>query len=78
MQSVKRSWYEAWTNILIGYGVNYVANLIILPMFGFTSLTVAKNLELGVIYTVISLLRQFCVRRWFNKKDGDKNATAKQ
>lgn len=69
MQSVKRSWGEAWVNIFIGYTINYIANLIILPLFGFTSLTPSKNLIIGVVYTAISLFRQFCIRRWFTKGD---------
>jgi hypothetical protein len=71
MQTVKRSWWEAWSNIFIGFAINFVANLAILPLFGFNNLTVSKNLWLGVIYTGISLLRQFCIRRWFNKNDDE-------
>jgi len=58
-----------WTNIFIGYSINFVANILILPLFGFNTLTVKKNLILGVIYTGISLTRSYCVRRWFNKND---------
>ena len=68
-QSRRRSWKEAWSNIFIGFGINFVANLIILPLFGFTSLTMGKNFTLGILYTGISLLRTYCIRRWFNKKD---------
>ena len=68
-QSIKRSWLESWSNIFIGFGINYVANLVILPLFGFTTLTAEKNLILGVLYTGISLIRSFCIRRWFNKGD---------
>lgn len=68
-QTIKRSWKEAWSNIGIGFGINFIANITILPLFGFTSLTVEKNFALGVIYTGISLLRTFCIRRWFNKGD---------
>jgi hypothetical protein len=68
-QIVKRSWLESWTNIFIGFAINFIANLVILPLFGFNSLTVEKNLILGVLYTGISLLRSFGIRRWFNKND---------
>ena len=68
-QSKIRSFGEAWVNIGIGYIVNLIANLLILPLFGFTSLTVGKSLLIGVIYTFISLARTYCVRRWFNKGD---------
>ena len=69
MQSIKRSWAESWSNIAIGFAINYLANILILPLFGFKSLTWEKNIILGIIYTGISLLRSFCIRRWFNRKD---------
>jgi hypothetical protein len=69
MQSVKRSWLESWSNIFIGFGINFTANMVILPLFGFKDLTVEKNLVLGILYTIISLLRSFCIRRWFNRND---------
>ena len=67
-QSIKRSWKEAWTNIFIGYTINFVANMLILPFF-VKDFTISDNLILGVIYTVISLLRSFCIRRFFNRGD---------
>jgi len=69
MQTIKRSWAESWSNIFIGFSINFIANMIILPCFGFKSLTPGKNFILGLIYTIISLLRSFCIRRWYNKKD---------
>jgi len=69
MQTIKRSWAESWTNILIGFSINSIANFMILPLFGFTSLTWQKNIYLGIIYTGISLLRSFCIRRMFNRGD---------
>jgi hypothetical protein len=65
-QTVKGSWVEAWANIAIGFGINYVANLLILPLFGFTALTWGKNLFIGILYTFISLARSFVLRRVFN------------
>ena len=53
-------------NIAVGFTINYCANLIILPLFGFASLTPGKNFIIGLLYTVISLVRQFVIRRWFN------------
>jgi hypothetical protein len=69
MQTKKRSWQEAWVNIFIGYTINFTANLVILPLFGFTSLSVKKNIVIGALYTIVSLLRQYIIRRWFNKND---------
>lgn len=68
MQSVKRSWAEAWINVAIGYSVNFVANLTVFPMFGY-NVTIHDNLIIGVIFTGISVLRSFMIRRIFTKKD---------
>lgn len=65
-QSVRRSWAEAWSNIAIGYSINFIANLLIFPLFGY-NISVKDNIVIGVIYTGISLVRQFVIRRWFNK-----------
>ena len=70
MQTRKRSWKEAWTNIFIGYTINFTANALILP-FLVEGFTYKKNLMLGVIYTGISLLRTYCIRRWFNKAESN-------
>ena len=57
---------EAWANIAVGFGVNFAANLLILPLFGFKTLTLGANFEIGLLYTGISLARSFVLRRWFN------------
>ena len=65
-QTIWGSIVEAKTNIVVGFTINYAANLAILPLFGFASLTPGKNFVIGLLYTVISLVRQFVIRRWFN------------
>ena len=65
-QTKTGSFAEAWANIAVGFGVNFGANMLILPMFGFTALTWHSNLIIGAIYTVISLVRSYVLRRWFN------------
>jgi hypothetical protein len=64
MQSKKHSFVEAWANIFIGYSINFLANILIFPLFGW-HITVAQNIWLGIIYTVISLIRSYCLRRVF-------------
>lgn len=65
-QTKMGSFIEAWVNVFIGFGINFGANLIILPAFGFTSLTLGTNLIIGLLYTVISVARSYVIRRWFN------------
>ncbi len=59
---------EAWVSVLIGFAINFTANMLILPLFGFVSLTLGTNLVIGVIYTAISVVRSYVIRRWFNAK----------
>ena len=66
-QSKLGSFIEAWFNVLIGFGINFSANLVILPMFGF-NITVADNFLIGVLYTFISVIRSYAIRRWFNAR----------
>jgi hypothetical protein len=65
MQTRKGSIIEAVANTAIGWGVNFAANLVVLPWFGF-AVTVSDALGIGVVFTVISLARSYVLRRWFN------------
>lgn len=61
------SFVEVSINIFIGYWINFIANLLILPMFGF-HITLTDNLLMGFIYTFISVARGYVIRRWFEKR----------
>lgn len=58
---------EAVMNVLIGFWINFFANLLILPLIGF-NITVADNFFIGFLYTLISVARSYVVRRWFNAR----------
>ncbi len=58
---------EAAVNTLIGFTINFVANMLIFPLFGF-ELSLGSNFALGCIYTVVSVVRSYCIRRWFNAR----------
>lgn len=61
------SFIEACINVAIGFSINFVANLLILPLIGF-HISVSQNLFIGVLYTVISVCRSYVIRRWFNAR----------
>jgi len=65
MQLRRHSLLEACTNIVIGYTVNLLANFVIFPLWGW-SITLQQNIEIGIVYTFISLARSYCLRRVFN------------
>ena len=58
---------EACINVLIGFTINFIANMLILPLIGF-HITASQNLFIGVLYTIISVARSYVVRRWFNAR----------
>lgn len=66
MQTKKGSFVEASTNIVIGYTINFAANLLIFPLFGYP-LSARDAFWIGVLFTVISVVRQYILRRWFNR-----------
>lgn len=66
MQSKRLSLVEAVTNTAVGYGVNFTANLLIFPIFGM-HISIRDNFLMGLIYTLISVLRGYALRRTFNR-----------
>jgi len=64
-QSRKGSAIEAIVNIMIGLIVSYVANHLVFPHYGFTP-SPRQNVEITAIFTVISFVRSYSVRRLFN------------
>ena len=65
MQSRWMSFVEAITNIVVGYGLAVLTQIVVFPMFGLHA-TVGENLALGAIFTILSLIRGFLLRRLFN------------
>ena len=61
------SFYESLINIAIGFAINFTANMTLFPLFGW-SISVEQNIGLGACYTIISIIRSYCIRRWFNAK----------
>ena len=58
---------EAGMNILIGYGVALVSQIVVFPWFGI-HVPLSTNLWIGLWFTVISLVRSYIIRRWFNAR----------
>lgn len=64
MQTRMGSFVEAWANILVGFSINLIANLLVLPLFGF-NVTLSDAFGIGLVFTAISLARSYVLRRWF-------------
>lgn len=60
---------EAWVNIIIGFSANFAANLLLIPlMTNGSAITAADNFFGGWVYTAISIVRQYAIRRWFHTR----------
>ena len=66
MQSKRSSLVEAGINTVIGYVISLLVQLVAYPAFGH-SFTLAQNLGLGVVFAIVSLIRGYVIRRWFNQ-----------
>ena len=63
-QSRTMSLVEAIANVIVGYGVAVLTQILIFPIFGLHT-TLAQNLKMGAIFTVVSIARFFALRRVF-------------
>lgn len=71
VQDKKTSLFESVVNVAVGYGVSLASQLIIFPIFNI-HITLSENIQIGIWFTVISIIRSFAIRRYFNwrsKKD---------
>lgn len=64
MQSRFMSLIEAVANVVIGYGVAVATQMLVFPLFGLHA-TLQENLLIGMIFTAVSLLRSYVLRRAF-------------
>ena len=63
-QSRPMSLVEAIANVAVGYGVAVVTQILIFPALGLHT-TLAQNLQMGVVFTVVSIAHSFALRRLF-------------
>ncbi len=66
-QSRLSSLIESLANILIGYVVAILSQLLIFPLFSI-HLPLSSNLSIGFWFTLVSLVRSYALRRWFNAR----------
>lgn len=63
-QSRLMSFVEAIVNVAVGYGVAVLTQILIFPVFGLHT-TLSQNLQIGLIFTGVSICRSFLLRRFF-------------
>ncbi|KGJ22534.1 hypothetical protein [Paracoccus sanguinis] len=65
-QSRRMSLIEAVTNVAVGYALAVVTQIMVFPWFDLHP-SLGENLALGVIFTAISLIRGYALRRLFER-----------
>jgi hypothetical protein len=65
MQTRVHSLIESICNILIGYGVAVLSQILIFPLYDL-DVSFNQNLSIGLWFTLISLIRSYILRRGFN------------
>jgi hypothetical protein len=65
-QSRTMSLVEAIINVLVGYGLAVVLQLLLFPAFGLYP-TLGQTLQTGGWFTLLSLLRSYTLRRLFER-----------
>ncbi len=63
-QSRLMSLVEALARVAVGYGVAVVTQMLVFPLFGLET-TLQANLAIGLIFTAVSLVRSYLLRRAF-------------
>ena len=58
------SFVEASTNVVVGFAFALVTQFTLFPMLGL-AVSVTNNLILGCIFTAVSMVRSFTLRRVF-------------
>jgi hypothetical protein len=65
-QSRAMSLVESVANVVVGYGVAVVTQIMIFPVFGLHT-TLAQNLKMGAAFTLVSIARSYVLRRLFER-----------
>ena len=68
MQSKKESFIETLTSVFVGWIIGVILNMLVLPLFDY-NITVIDSLWVSLIFTVVSVIRGYIIRRFFNSKD---------
>lgn len=75
MDSKLKSLSEVIVNLLIGFTLGYITNFIILPPYadGIANYDHWAFLQIGMWYTIVSLVRQYAFRRLFERFGDNEN-----
>lgn len=65
-QSRRMSLVESLANVAVGYGIAVLTQIAVFPFFGL-HVSLADNLVMGAVFTIVSIARSFTLRRVFKE-----------
>jgi len=65
MQSKRESLMETGLNVGSGFLIAWIMTITVLPLFGLHT-TINESFQITLIYTLVSILRGYLWRRYFN------------
>ena len=68
MQTKRQSLIETLTSVFVGWLIGVILNMLVLPLFDY-NITVIDSLWVSLIFTVVSVIRGYVIRRFFNSKE---------
>lgn len=72
-----RSALESVANVAVGYGLAVATQALVFPLFGLDA-TAGEHAAIGLIFTAVSLVRSYTLRRIFNTLDSRRGCEACQ
>lgn len=75
MQSRFQSLLESVAQVAIGYLVAVATQAIVFPAMGI-AVSSEQHVQIAAVFTVVSLVRSYCLRRAFNWMHGRRTMTA--
>ena len=65
--SKTKSLVETFLDIFLGFAMFLPVNYFVLPVFAesITDYSLLTSIQIGIMFTTISLIRKFAIRRWF-------------
>jgi len=65
MQTKKMSAIESVVNIVVGYSLSILVQIVVFPIFGL-EIKLSQNMAIALIFTFVSVARSYTLRRLFN------------
>lgn len=66
MQSKRHSLVESVTNTFIGFFISLLVQVVLYPIMDIP-VTFGQNILITMIFTIVSIIRGYVIRRWFNR-----------